>query len=726
MKDLIRRNTPEIAERFLLETVDAVDGYNVLEYASQGEKIVLRGDCMISQAMAYYRYLKQECHVNWSHCANERIHVTEAVLPENDYRQVVPQKKRAYLNYCTFGYSMAWWDWERWEREIDFMAMQGINMPLSVVGTEASWFYTLRELGYKDDEALTYLSGPAFWPWQLMTNIDYYLPLTDEAFIKERVALGKQILQRQLHLGMTPIQQGYCGQVPRDFLRRYSKTMLRRIPSWCNFPPTFQIDPTDPMFQKVGGIFLEKQRQLFGAHHYYACDPFHENEPPVKGKRQKAYLAGVAKAIGRMYRHFDQQSVWVMQSWSLREDIVRTIPKGELLVLDIDGSKYQKTEGFWGHDFILGTIHNFGDRTSLHGSIAEMAANKFLPAKAEYQNAIGTGLFPEGIMQNPLYYDLAFEMLCQDKAIDLDGWLDDYARRRYGSDEGCLRDAVHSLRESCYSDACTDRETGSILCARPTLDWVHTSTNDTNALRYDNRILLQAATQLLQAKDATSDGYYYDVCDITRQVISNYARTLYHRTIIGYQEKNLALFEENSNAFLTLFGELDELLSTRPELNMAQQLQAPSKLATNDIDKQNYEINALALVTVWGPIQNAVNYDYAWKEWAGLLNSYYLPRWRLLFEKLALAFPQKKLISTNTKTRPNGRDTYQGSSYHKQLAKIETDFLGKYLPGKEIPDGNTLEVATRLLDQYRDSILSIEVDPIQTVDMQGPATWDMA
>ena len=41
---------------------------------------------------------------------------------------------RYYMNVCTFGYSYVWWDWTRWEKEIDWMAMNGINIPLAFVG----------------------------------------------------------------------------------------------------------------------------------------------------------------------------------------------------------------------------------------------------------------------------------------------------------------------------------------------------------------------------------------------------------------------------------------------------------------------------------------------------------------------------------------------------------------------------------------------------------------
>lgn len=35
--------------------------------------------------------------------------------------------------------SYVWWDWERWEKEIDWMALQGINLPLAFTGQETIW-----------------------------------------------------------------------------------------------------------------------------------------------------------------------------------------------------------------------------------------------------------------------------------------------------------------------------------------------------------------------------------------------------------------------------------------------------------------------------------------------------------------------------------------------------------------------------------------------------------
>ena len=41
-------------------------------------------------------------------------------------------RDRFFLNYCTYGYTMPWWKWPQWEWFIDWMALNGINMPLAI------------------------------------------------------------------------------------------------------------------------------------------------------------------------------------------------------------------------------------------------------------------------------------------------------------------------------------------------------------------------------------------------------------------------------------------------------------------------------------------------------------------------------------------------------------------------------------------------------------------
>ena len=63
------------------------------------------------------------------------------------------------------------------------------------------------------------------------------------------------------------------------------------------------------------------------------------------------------------------------------------------------------------------------------------------------------------------------------------------------------------------------------------------------------------------------------------------------------------------------------------KLTLHEHLKEASELALNDKDKENFELNLLAQITVWGPIADTVNYDYAWKEWGGMIKTYYIKRW---------------------------------------------------------------------------------------------------
>ena len=70
MKNLILRNTPEIADAFELRSIESADGLDTYEVFCENGKIVICGNCKISQAMGYYAYLKKYCGVNISHCGN--------------------------------------------------------------------------------------------------------------------------------------------------------------------------------------------------------------------------------------------------------------------------------------------------------------------------------------------------------------------------------------------------------------------------------------------------------------------------------------------------------------------------------------------------------------------------------------------------------------------------------------------------------------------------------
>ena len=81
-----------------------------------------------------------------------------------------------------------WWDWARWERELDWMALHSINTPLSMLGTEWAWRETfVHDFGLNRSELDDFFPGPAFLPWHWMGNLDGWnagspRPLPDGTF----------------------------------------------------------------------------------------------------------------------------------------------------------------------------------------------------------------------------------------------------------------------------------------------------------------------------------------------------------------------------------------------------------------------------------------------------------------------------------------------------------------------------------------------------------------
>ena len=92
----------------------------------------------------------------------------------------VAYRYRYFLNVCTFGYTTPYWDWNRWEKELDLMALHGINMPLASVAHEAIAERVWLKMGLKKEDIRSFFTGAAYLPWHRMGDLNTWDgPLTD-------------------------------------------------------------------------------------------------------------------------------------------------------------------------------------------------------------------------------------------------------------------------------------------------------------------------------------------------------------------------------------------------------------------------------------------------------------------------------------------------------------------------------------------------------------------
>lgn len=700
IKGFLERNLFDVKDNINVAiTDDEQDSYCI---TAENGKLYVKANNYISACMGIYDYLKKYCGVQLSWCGNRAINITELTMFGGVFSREIEQKFRVYMNYCTLDYSMCWWDFSRWEKEIDFMAMNGINMPLAVIGSEAVLYETLLEYGFSEREALDSISGPAFWAWQLMTNIEGYIPPKDKSYVYRRAELGKKILERYIEFGMQPIQQGFSGHVPMLFKSKFPDAKILEQRGWCGFPKTAQLDPLDPLFLDFGKSYLNNLERIFGNYHYLACDPFHEGTPP---KRWSWYLKAVGKTINRMYESFDSNSVWVMQTWSMRKHIVKAVPKERLLLLDINSEKTLSNKNLWGYPVVAGMLHNFGGKNAMQGKLKLHCSNRYLKLKSNGANVVGTGMFMEGIEQNPVIYDLQLELLTSSKQIDCSEWLDDYIKRRYGKYSETLRKAWDVLLETCYSSSndYQENEVGSALAARPQLMPIRTGPCCYTKIYYDTKLFEKAVVLFKSVSDEfkESDGYQYDLCDLVRQALSNRFYTNQSDFADAYSRKDIAALKILSEKQLNLLLDMDRFLANRSEFSLSRWIEDSHRLAGDEQEKKYFDFNARTLITLWGDVYGEnMLYDYSWREWSGLIGEFYFVRWKMFYDEVISQQEKGRHVDVLCTADFVKRKNYIKSDFGKRLNDFENKWINTYSEYPYPSDKNVVPDAQMLMKKW--------------------------
>ena len=683
---LIRRLLPDAADRFVLETISADGGRDVFEIETVGTETVLRGSSGSAIAGAFHWFLKYHCgcHVSWF---GDQLALPNPLPRVPDKVRIPsPFRYRYCFNYCAFGYSMPWWDWARWEREIDFMALNGVNMPLAITGQEAVWQNVCRRLGVPDDETREFLAGPVFLPWQWMGNLhgtgcDAGGPLP-QTWIDSHCDLQRKILERERSFGMTPILQGFFGHVPATFKQIFPNADIAQLRSWCGMAPTWFLDPVDPAFAEVGSVFYEEQEKLYGTDHLYAMDLFHEGAPR---NGDEEYLARAGEAAHGTMAAADPQAVWVMMSWSMRSAIVKAVPREHLVMLDLGGGMWRGTEAFHGHPWVWCVIHNFGGMSGMFGELRalgrQLPATLHDPGKGDLA---GIGCAAEAIENNPIYYELLFEMAWRTHPPK-DRWVKEYAARRYGRQLEAAEDAWQILEETVYSGSGATGPAESVICARPALR-IEKACNGTVFPWFRIARLAEAWKGLLDCADDIGGRatYQYDLVDVGREVLSNRSRFLHDAIVAAYRAKDRPALRTAWDRMRSLILDLDELLGTSELFLLGRWIADARRWATNDREAALYDYNARVQVTRWLP--DVSFHDYANKQWSGLLRSFYLARWQKFIDRLDEAVAQCK--------------PFDEAAFESEIADWELAWARKPEPMPAEPAGDAIAISRRLFARY--------------------------
>lgn len=640
---LYKRLLSNWSDQIHIQVIPSIMG-DVFEVKTDSlNRLVIGGNNVVSIASGLRFYLTKycKCHISW--CGNQ-LNLPETLpLPEETVRQEATVDHRYYLNFCTYSYSMAWWDWQRWEKEIDWMAFHGINMPLNILGHEFIWLEVGKKLGLSSADIKDFVAGPAFLAWQHMGNVDGIGGPIPDNFIEFQRDLQLKLLERQRAYGMTPVLHGFFGHIPKKLKELHPESTITQLESWYGVEGVYFLDPKDTLFEKVASIYYATQTQYYGTDHFYAMDLFHEGSSP---QDDDAYKSSRAKAVMDAMLAADSKGVWVMQSWSMQDCLVKDLPKKHLMLLDLHGEKAPKWEeesSFQETSWIWCLLHNFGGRHGLSGNLFGVHEKCVKAFDGIAKNTLtGLGFAPEAIEECPVFYELVADFIWEHpKNIDMHKWMDDYLHCRYGVDDMGIKKSWDVLLNSVYAGVNTFGPTDSIICARPA-PVLKKVVNSLVEPYFDIHDLLDAWHYMLEADPhiRNTETYNYDLTDVARETLAMYARPVYLAFMKAFQSGDLASFQKHYKVLHKIMMDLDELLAHDRHFLLGKWIASALACAKTPEEETLYNFNARMQVTRWWPDVSFP--DYAHKHWSGLIRDYYVPRWEYYYNALNTCLMEDK------------------------------------------------------------------------------------
>lgn len=634
-------------------------GHQVYEVIASQGKVSIKGSSGVAICRGAYAYLRKKCNsmVTWS---GQHLSLPAKFPDYAQERVVCPYQFTQYYNVCTFGYSTPFWNWERWERELDWMALHGITLPLALDGQEAIWQRVWTAMGLTEADLDRFSTGPAHLPWHRMGNINYFDGPLPQGWMDQKRQLQKKILTRMRELGMTPIVPAFSGHVPEGFKRVYPDAKTFTLIWGRGFRQTmprlskaFFLDPRhSDLFREIGRRFIQAYNQEYGENEYYLADPFNELNVPVSKEHRYEDLAQYGHLIYESIKAGDPNGKWALQAW-LFEDIsfwdpksvkafLSQIPNDRMLIIDYgnDTREIWKSNGaYFEKPWIYAMAHTFGGNNNVKGNLALIDSKPAeVLASPEKGNLVGWGICPEGIETNEVVYELMTDIGWANHKILLDDWLTDYSRARYGDCPPEIKEAWKLLGQSAYGgDSYNSRHAWQ---CRPSLDPKPVAINE-------GPIFVQAVERFIAPANQlkSSELYRHDLIEFVCQAVGGSVDRHLVEACNAHKARDFETRDRKAQESFAMLSRIDALMNLRKDRRLETWTDDARSWGRNTEESTYYESNGRLIITFWGwsPLE-----DYASRVWSGLIRDYYIGRWRAFFQGLADREPDSVMFWEQT------------------------------------------------------------------------------
>ncbi|MFJ9393021.1 alpha-N-acetylglucosaminidase TIM-barrel domain-containing protein [Nocardioides sp. NPDC101246] len=632
---LVRLLGSRHAARFQLSLrPDSTDRYRV---SSRGSRIVVDGTSTPALLMGVNAYLKKvaKADVSWT---GTQVPVRGSLpLPKHPIEGTSVVSHRFSGNDTEDGYSGPFRTFDDWRELVDVNAMHGVNEMFLPVGSEMVYYRLLQEYGYSETEARAWIPSPAYQQWWLMQNMWNFTDPVTPALLEERADLGRRIADYMRSMGITPVLPGYFGTVPTDFATRNPGAVTVPQGTWSGLRRPDWLAPTQELFGQVAERFYQIQNDVVGASTMYKMDLLHEGGSPGSVPVGQASVA-VQDALDAAH----PGAIWVALGWQSnpRQETLDAVDRSRMLIVDglSDRNLDPQRDTQWkGTPYAFGSIWNFGGNSTV-GAPIKAWNERFFEFRARPNSALdGIAILPEASYNNAVAMEFLAELPWQTGPVDLDAWFAEYADARYGATDPAARAAWKTLQDTAYSIAPNNNRsagTSGLFAAVPSLTATRPSNYTAPGNRYDPTDFAAALPSLLQVKSSlrASETYRHDLAEIARQVVIEYSHPLLTQIRQAYAERDAAEFDRLTDAWIEAIDTADRVSATRADQMVGPWLAKARAFASSPDEATALEHDARRILTSWTLTLSLT--DYAYRDWSGLLNGYYAPRWERYFATL--------------------------------------------------------------------------------------------
>ena len=620
-------------------------GKMVFEVVAKNGKVEVSGNSGVAQCRGAYTYLKEACNVMI--CWGGQHVELPAKWPDFSRKRIVcPFQYTLQDNICAFGYTTPYYQEEDWLKYLDIMALHGYNMMQAPVGTEAIWKKVWTKYGFSDKELNEYFTGPAFFPWHRMGNVNKHDGPIPADFFPKSIELQKTILKHMRELGIHPIAPAFAGFVPKEFESKFPDAKVRHVGGWCGFEGDYSthiLNPLSSYYQKIGKDFIEEWKQEFGKVDFYIADAFNELHPPVSDNSEEVIqkeLSEFGNSIYTSIKIADPDATWVMMGWLFMDNkfwsvdrakaLLSKVPNNKMMILDLYAEKnpfWRKMDNFFGKSWMYSIIPGWGGRSQIGGLLTEFG--NIIPAIAQRKD-VGAlkafGYSPEGTENNEVIYELVSDAMWSNQPVGYKNWLSGYCDDRYGSDSSNLIEALGLLCQSVYSKEAnySNLVQSGPRVANPGISFNKVSLTDKNVNKALNLFIQEADHHY------NNELFRNDLIELAVFKYIAIADSILKNVINDTGKKPSAETDQQMKLVSTIVNKIDLLLSGHSLLKLDNWVKKARSWGISEEQSNYYEADSKRIVTVWGANLS----EYSERLWSGLLSDYYLIRWEKWYDAI--------------------------------------------------------------------------------------------